>query len=96
MTGQNKDRAAALAELKKLMAEQKARLDPALLARAAEAAAKAQPPAGPSASLPPAQPQTVPYDRESAARAVELFLGDHKGGAKFRARLMEYLVKNAH
>lgn len=72
----------ALAELKKRIAEQRARLDPKLLRMAEKAALSAG--AG----------EKVPYDRESAVRAVELFLTGHDDRDAFERRLRDLLAKN--
>jgi len=79
MTGQDK-REKALDVLKKQIRDQRERIDPAVLQRAQEAlAAKA---AGVSAA-----PDSVPYDRETARAAVELFLKDHTDAEGFSLKL---------
>lgn len=61
----------AIAELKRQMAEQRARIDPEVLKKAQKAAAQSQ--------KPPAQRKAdmVPFDREAAARVVKKFLENH-------------------
>lgn len=86
MTGDNK-RDKALDALKKQIRTQRERIDPAVLARAQEAlAAKA---AGVNAA-----PATVPYDRETARAAVELFLKDHADAEGFSRKLAHKLHKD--
>ena len=88
MTDKNK----AIEELKKLMAEQKARIDPAVLERAV-AAASAKKPTTPSSVPPP--PASVPYDKEAAAMAVELFLKSHGNADDFSKKLLQFMKKNS-
>lgn len=61
----------AIAELKRRMAEQRARIDPEVLKKAQKAAAQTQ--------KPPAQRKAdmVPFDREAAALVVKKFLENH-------------------
>lgn len=85
----------ALDELKQLVRDQRARLDPALLARIAEKMA----PTGAAATPAPAKPapaNSVPYDRAAATRAIELFLATHKDKADFKARLVSFMQKQSH
>lgn len=77
-----KSRDEALAELKRQISDQRARLDPAVLARAAAAFG------GGSTS--------VPYDRVAATRAIELFIAAHKDKADFKARLFSFIQKQSH
>lgn len=86
----------AIDELMQLVRDQRARLDPALLARIAE---KMAPAAGvPQGAKPaPAAPaNSVPYDRAAATRAIELFLSAHKDKADFKARLVSFMQKQSH
>ncbi|MEZ0261777.1 MAG: hypothetical protein ACAH80_12260 [Alphaproteobacteria bacterium] len=79
MTG-NDTREKALDVLKKQIREQKKRIDPAVLARAQEAlAAKG------------AAAASVPYDRETARAAVEIFLKDHADAEGFSRKLAKKL-----
>lgn len=74
----------ALAELQQLVRDQRARLDPAVLADVARKLSGA-----PSAA-------SEPYDRAAATRAIELFLSDHKDKADFKARLFSFIQKQSH
>ncbi len=74
----------ALQELQRQIRAQKARLDPKLLEMAAAAAGGGK------------GPDTVPYDRESATRAVEMFLANHDDSKGFRQRLLEMIRKSQH
>lgn len=69
----------------------RARLDPDVLARAevaaAEQMAQAMKPGG-KGSQPP-QPETEPYDKETAREAVMLFLQSRHDGGKFATKVME-------
>lgn len=76
----------ALDELKKLVADQRARLDPAVLEQVA--AAIASPENNRNAS--------EPYDRAAATKAVELFLSQHKDKADFRQRLFAFIRQQSH
>jgi hypothetical protein len=78
------DRDRALDELKRRISEQKARIDPRLLKLAESAALRRLP--GESAA--------VPFDRESSAKAVELFLRHHADPRGFERRLAEFAQKN--
>ncbi|MBL8711845.1 MAG: hypothetical protein JNM12_03015 [Alphaproteobacteria bacterium] len=78
----------ALEILKKQMQAQKARLDPKLLQIAGKAAALKQ--------EGKAQKDMVPYDREAAAKAVQLFLKNHDDRADFEQRLLAMLRKSEH
>lgn len=80
----------ALAELKRLVRDQRARLDPAILAQVAQ---KLAPQAN---SATPTEPATEPYDRAAATRAIELFLAAHKDKADFKARLFSFIQKQSH
>jgi hypothetical protein len=75
----------ALAELKRQIKEQRARLDPKLL-KMAEIAAKTV----------KMEDNSVPYDRESASKAVEMFLAGHADSKGFRQKLLEMIRKNQH
>lgn len=78
-------RNAAIAALKKQIAEQRARLDPDVLKRAAQAAELSQKtPEERAAGL-------VPYDRAAAAEAIRLFLQNHPDAAHFEEELMSLL-----
>ena len=80
----------ALAELKQLVRDQRARLDPAVLAQVAQKLA-------PQSNAPaPATPASEPYDRAAATRAIELFLAAHKDKADFKARLFSFIQKQSH
>lgn len=80
----------ALAELKRLVRDQRARLDPAVLAQVAQ---KLTP--QPNTAT-PAAPTSEPYDRAAATRAIELFLAAHKDKADFKARLFSFIQKQSH
>jgi hypothetical protein len=83
------NREKALNALKKQIRDQRARIDPAVLQRAQEAlAAKA------AGITPP--PATVPYDREAALAAVELFLKDHADATAFSQKLAARLRKDSN
>lgn len=75
----------ALAELKRQIKEQKARLDPRLLKMAEMAA-----------GITKTEKNTVPYDRESASKAVEMFLANHSDAKGFRQKLLELIRKSQH
>ncbi len=78
----------ALEILKKQMQVQKERLDPKLLQIAGKAAALKQ--------EGKAQKDMVPYDREAAAKAVQLFLKNHDDRADFEQRLLAMLRRDQH
>jgi hypothetical protein len=78
----------ALELLKKQMALQKERLDPKLLETAQKAAAIRQEGR--------AKENLVPYDREAAARAVQLFLQNHDAPEEFEQRLLALLKSKEH
>lgn len=80
----------ALAELKKQIAEQRARLDPKLLKLAAQAASLSQKEAAER------QNGLVPYDRGAAAEAIRLFLEDHPDSAAFEQALQELIRRSQH
>lgn len=89
------DRDRALNELKRRISEQKARVDPRLLALAEKAVRRHLPEDAPAAVLAgPATP--VPFDRKSSAKAVELFLRCHADPKGFQRRLAEFVQKNRH
>lgn len=88
------ERDKAIENLKKLIAEQKARIDPAVLAKAA-AAAKGNAATAAGAKSSKKAEETVPYDREAAARAIELFMKNHGNAADFKEKLMRFLLKNS-
>ena len=69
----------AIEEIKKKMQEQRARLNPDVLAYAQKAAAR------------PQKQATVPYDKDAAQKAVELFLRDHKNAKGFTAKLSSFM-----
>jgi len=75
----------AIAELKRQMAEQRARIDPEVLKKAQKAAAQSQ--------KPPAQRQAdmVPFDREAAARVVQKFLENHEDPEAVARQLKDML-----
>lgn len=106
--GGSETRGPAIEELKRLIREQKSRIDPRLLEVAAEllAAQNKQPaPAAEKEIAPKRQVapdtksvqdnQSVPYDKAAAADAIERFLKDHKDQSGFKKRLLEYLTKNS-
>lgn len=81
----NDTREKALDTLKKQIREQKKRIDPAVLQRAQEAvAAKA------------GAATTVPYDRETARAAVEIFLKEHADAADFSRKLAKKLHQESN
>lgn len=85
-TKPSESRQRALDELKRLMKDQRGRLDPAVLARAAAALSGGPAPA----------PATVPYDRAAATKAIEIFMATHKDKADFKARLFSFIQKQSH
>jgi hypothetical protein len=72
----------ALAELRLRISEQRARLDPKVLKMAERAARSGN--AG----------EKLPYDRESALKAVELFLQSHDDRGDFERRLRAALIRD--
>ncbi len=80
----------ALEELQQQVRTQRARLDPAVLARVAKTLGEAAAPAAGTA------PNSVPYDRAAATRAIELFIATHKDKADFKARLFTFIQKQSH
>lgn len=80
-------RAAAIEALKRQIAEQRARLDPDVLKRAARAAELSQKPAAER------EAGLVPYDRDAAAEAVRLFLEAHPDSAGFKRALHAFLER---
>jgi hypothetical protein len=65
-----------------------------VLARAAQAV-QGQP--NPAAPAKPDQPAgSLPYDRDAATRAIELFIEGHKDQAAFRDRLLSFIKKQSH
>ncbi|MFN7114510.1 MAG: hypothetical protein ACK4PK_09180 [Alphaproteobacteria bacterium] len=89
MTPPENSREAALARLKQLIEEQRARLDPRVLKLAAQAAALSQQPHGGQESM-------VPYDRDAAAQAVRLFLQNHPDAEAFEKELLTLLKPKTH
>lgn len=85
----------ALADLKALIRQERARIDPQVLERAAQAAKKQQPGAKQAA---PATKNTgtVPYDSKTAKEAIALFLEHHSDASGFQKRLLERLKKSDH
>jgi hypothetical protein len=77
----------AIEELRKRIREQKARVDPDILAAAAKAAEKRR-------SDSARKKDFLPYDRKAAAKAVEIFLKTHANAAEFRAKLLRFLKKD--
>ncbi|TAL35522.1 MAG: hypothetical protein EPN97_07025 [Alphaproteobacteria bacterium] len=73
----------ALEELRRRIEEQKARVDPKLLRRAAEVALSGT-----------KSGQAAPSDRAAAIRVVEIFLEEHKDREGFERRLAELIFKN--
>ena len=64
--------------------EQRERLGPELLERAAEAI---------KAEKRNAAETTVPYDKKSASKAIRMFLDNHKNAPAFEKKLIEQLKK---
>lgn len=96
-------RAQALEELKKHIREQRARLDPQLLARAQKALMEANTaPAGANtdiaatAATGKAASEDIPYDRDAAAEIVNLFLDGHKDRKGFEKRLRAFIQRGSH
>lgn len=87
------DRKEIIAILQQQIKEQRDRLDPELLARAGEAAAEQMKKA--EAKQKEAS-TSVPYDRESAAKAVELFLKTHPDPESLEKLLAEIEKKIRH
>ena len=79
----------ALKKLRAQIAEQRARLDPKVLRAAARAAELSQNPAKSAENM-------VPYDRQSAAEAVRLFLNAHDDQAEFQAKLLQLRKQQQH
>ena len=79
----------ALQKLRAQIAEQRARLDPKVLRAAERAAALAQNPEKTARDM-------VPYDRDSAAEAIRLFLDSHDDQAAFQAKLLQLLKLRQH
>lgn len=79
----------ALDELQRLVRDQRARLDPAVLAQVAQKL-------GTTHSDPAPATHSEPYDRVAATRAIELFIADHKDKADFKARLFSFIQKQSH
>jgi hypothetical protein len=79
------NREKALEELKRRIEEQKARVDPEVLRRAAEVAE----------SHMQRHDSSVPYDRKAAIKAVELFLKSHRD-PKDIERLIAAIVAKTH
>jgi hypothetical protein len=79
---------AAIEHMKKLIQQKRAEIDPRVLKMAQRAAEESQ-------GL-KAKGGTVPYDRESATKAVELFLSRHPEQKRFRAKLLAFLTKSSH
>lgn len=79
----------AIEELQRLVRDQRARLDPDVLARVAQALGGPAPAAAKASS-------SVPYDRDAATRAIELFLAQHKDKADFRARLFAFIKQQSN
>lgn len=79
----------ALAELRKLIAEQRARIDPKILAMAEKAAGAASPESG-------RKNTAVPYDRAAAAEIIRIFLKQHTDPTGTEKKLLELLRKTTH
>ena len=81
----------AIRDMQEMIRRKRAEIDPAVLEKAQHAAMeklkgrKEKPPSG-----------TVPYDKEAARRAVEMFIARHPEQKKFRSRLLDFLQKNSH
>lgn len=87
----------AIAELQRLVRDQRARLDPDVLAEVARIMTgnkTAAPAPNKHATNKPATSE--PYDRAAATRAIELFLAEHKDKAGFKARLFSLIQKQSH
>lgn len=78
-----------IAELERLMRARRAEIDPKVLAMARAAVEKK------AAGLANAG-ETVPYDRDAAAKAVEMFLDGHPEKDRFRAALVDFIGKKSH
>lgn len=74
----------ALEKLRAQIAAQREKLDPKVLKAAQRAAEIAQNPQKSPDSL-------IPYDRESAAEAIRLFLDTHEDSADFEKKLLALL-----
>lgn len=79
----------ALEKLRAQIAAQREKIDPKVLKAAQRAAEIAQNPQKSTEDL-------VPYDRESAAEAIRLFLSTHADSADFEKKLLEQLKKQQH
>jgi hypothetical protein len=94
----NPAREEALRELKRQMAEQRARIDPHILKIARQAAERAQDERERQTGAAPSQQQAdgkrhaghnmVPYDRAAAAEAIALFLRNCEDREAFEKRLL--------
>lgn len=82
------DKQQKIEQLKALIRKERARLDPAVLEKAA-AAARTSAGKEDLSGL-------VPYDRAAAARAIEIFLKDHPDAARFEKGLAAFLRKKQH
>ena len=80
------NREKALEELRRHIEEQKARVDPELLKRAAEAAKEHM----------PRQEDRLAYDRKAAIKAVELFLRSHPDPKDIERLIAEIVAKTRH
>jgi putative IMPACT (imprinted ancient) family translation regulator len=79
----------ALKKLRAQITEQRKRLDPKVLRAAARAAELAQNPEKAAENM-------VPYDRQSAAEAIRLFLDAHENQTEFQAKLLRMLKQQEH
>jgi hypothetical protein len=92
------DRQKAIQELRKQMFLARQRLGPEGLKELEKLAKsmqdpKAAPPPPSATALPPGM---VPYDKEAALAALELFIKNHGDPKEFEKRLLEMIKKTSH
>lgn len=75
-----------IAEIKKMIREQRAKLNPEVLAIAERAAKLSQ-------NIPLNEEKNVPYDRANATKAIEAFLKGHSDPKAFQTKLFALLKK---
>ncbi len=78
-----------IAEIKRMIREQRAKLDPKVLALAERAAKLSQ-------NSPLNEDKNIPYDRANATKAIEAFLKGHKDAKAFQTQLFALLKKGEH
>lgn len=73
----------------KMIREQRARLDPEVLAIAERIAKLSQ-------NIPLGNSGNIPYNRDSATKAIELFLKSHSNAKEFQTKLFALLKAKDH